>query len=249
MLLTGIFPIFVGNISVMINTPINKILFIDIETVGIDSTWESFIENHENLSKKFEDYFDWFKKRFPEDSHMTVGEMFRSKSALVPEFAKIVCVSLGFIDPNNNLKIQSFSGDDEKKLLLEVKSLLNKVHKLDFHLCGHNLKNFDIPMMAKRMVINDILPPKIFPSYDTKPWDVKALDTKDIWQFGSFGSISSLELMCVSLGIESSKNTGISGNQVHETYWSGYGIESITTYCEEDVKVLVKVIEKLKSLE
>jgi hypothetical protein len=173
--------------------------------------------------------------------------MFTSKSALIPEFAKIVCVSACFITPDGDVKTQSFYGD-EKELLSDVRDLLNKVHKMDFHLCGHNLKNFDIPMMSKRMVINGILPPKIFPSYDTKPWDIKAIDTKEVWQFGSFGALSSLELACVSMDIESSKNTGVSGDQVHDTFWNKNDIDSIVKYCEEDVKVLVKLVKKLKEL-
>jgi predicted PolB exonuclease-like 3'-5' exonuclease len=232
----------------MINIPLQKILFIDIETVGIESDWSSFTEKHKELSEKFEDYQDWFVKRFPECSGLSVPEMFLSKSALIPEFAKIVCISASFVTPSGEIKTQSFYGDDEKQLLTDVRELLNKVHKMDFYLCGHNLKNFDIPMMSKRMVINGILPPKIFPSYDTKPWEIKAIDTKEVWQFGSFAAISSLELACVSLGIDSSKNTGVSGNQVHDTYWNKNGIDDIVIYCEEDVKVLVKLIEKLKNL-
>lgn len=233
----------------MINIPLNKILFIDIETVGINSNWESFTNNYEELSNKFESYMDWFYKRFPEDNGLPTSQIFETRSALVPEFAKIVCVSACFVTPDGECKVQSFYGDDEKKLLTEVRDLLNKVHKLDFYLCGHNLKNFDIPMMAKRMVINGILPPKIFPSYDTKPWDIKALDTKEVWQFGSFAALSSLELACVSLGIGSSKNTGVSGKEVHTTYWDKKDIDGIVKYCEEDVKVLVELIRKLKSLE
>jgi hypothetical protein len=103
-------------------------------------------------------------------------------------------------------------------------------------------------MMAKRMVINGILPPKIFPNYDTKPWEIKAIDTKEVWQFGSFAAISSLELACVSMGIDSSKNTGVSGNEVHTTYWDKKNLDGIVSYCEEDVKVLVELIKKLKSL-
>lgn len=232
----------------MINTPLQKILFIDIETVGIEANWSSFTQHHKELSLKFEGYMDWFKKRFPECGDMRPAEMFTSKSALVPEFAKIVCVSVCFVTPEGETKVQSFHNDDESKMLIEVRDLLNKVHKLDFQLCGHNLKNFDIPMMAKRMVIHGILPPKIFPSYDTKPWDVKVIDTKDIWQFGSFAALSSLELACVSLGIDSSKNTGVSGDQVHNVYWNEKGIDRIVTYCEEDVKVLIQLIQRLKDL-
>lgn len=232
----------------MINIPLNKILFIDIETVGISSDWNSFVENYPDLSNKFNDYMDWFIKRFPEDVELSVEQMFSSKSALIPEFAKIVCISACFVTPDGEIKSQSFYGDDEVEMLLNVRELLNKVHKMDFYLCGHNIKNFDIPMMAKRMVINGILPPKLFPTYETKPWEIRAIDTKEVWQFGSFGAISSLELACVSLGIESSKNTGVSGKEVHTTYWDKKGIEGIVKYCEEDVKVLVELIRKLKSL-
>jgi uncharacterized protein YprB with RNaseH-like and TPR domain len=232
----------------MINISLQKILFIDIETVGIESNWNSFTKNYPELSEKFESYMDWFKKRFPECLDFHVSEMFDSKSALIPEFAKIVCISVCFVTPDGEIKTQSFSGEDEKQLLLDARDLLNKVHKMGFYLCGHNLKNFDIPMMAKRMVINQILPPTIFPSYDTKPWDIKAIDTKEIWQFGSFGALSSLELACVSMGIESSKTTGVSGDQVHTTYWEEKDIDGIVTYCEKDVLVLVELIKKLMSL-
>jgi hypothetical protein len=103
-------------------------------------------------------------------------------------------------------------------------------------------------MLAKRMMINGILPPKMLPSYDTKPWEVKAIDTKDVWQYGSFGSIASLELMCVSLGIESSKNMDVTGNKVHHAYWVDDNIDGITKYCERDVEVLIDVIKKLIEL-
>jgi hypothetical protein len=58
----------------MINIPLNKILFIDIETVGIESNWVSFTNNYPELSSKFEGYMDWFKKRFPECSTRLVEQ-------------------------------------------------------------------------------------------------------------------------------------------------------------------------------
>jgi uncharacterized protein YprB with RNaseH-like and TPR domain len=149
---------------------------------------------------------------------------------------------------NGTIKKQTFSGDDEKQVLKEAQSTLNKCGKLDFYLCGHNLKNFDIPMMAKRMIINNLLPPSILPSYDTKPWEIKAIDTKDIWQYGGYGQFASLELMCVCMGVESSKNTEVTGNKVHEAYWIDKNIEGIVKYCEKDVVVLIELIKKLKQL-
>jgi predicted PolB exonuclease-like 3'-5' exonuclease len=119
---------------------------------------------------------------------------------------------------------------------------------LDFYLCGHNLKNFDIPMLAKRMVINGIMPSKILPSYDTKPWEIKAIDTKEIWQYGAYTAIGSLDLMCTCLDIPTPKDGPINGGMVHEAYWNHNRLQEIAEYCEKDVDVLINAILQLKSL-
>jgi len=239
----------------MINTPITKILFLDIETVGGCPDYDSCQKFTPEIAEQFEKYFDWFLKRFPEDNDGNYSEIdlknkvFVKRAALVPEFAKIVCVSVAFVLENGEIKKQSFSGDDEKKLLKEVRTLLDRCEKLGFYLCGHNLKNFDIPMLAKRMIINGIRPSKILPSYDTKPWEIKAIDTKEIWQYGSYTSIGSLDLLCSCLNIPTPKDGEITGANVHSAYWEEQKINEITEYCEKDVEVLIEAIMKLKSLE
>jgi uncharacterized protein YprB with RNaseH-like and TPR domain len=232
----------------MINIPLEKLLFIDIETVGIQPDWESLEKSNLELSFVFENYFDWFQKRFPEDADKPVGQMFVNRAALVPEFARIACVSVAFVTEKGETKIQSFSNENEKDLLQDVQKLLRRVGELGFFLCGHNVKGFDIPMLAKRMIINGLLPPKILPGHDTKPWEIKALDTKELWQYGGYGTIASLELMCVSMGVESSKNMEITGNKVHEAYWTNKDIKGIVEYCEKDVLVLIDVIKKITNL-
>lgn len=232
----------------MINIPLTKLLFLDIETVGIQPEWESLEKNRPELAFQFRNYFDWFQKRFPEDADKGVEQMFVNRAALVPEFAKIACISVAFVTEKGETKIQSFSDTDEKKLLLEVQKLLRRVGELGFFLCGHNVKGFDIPMLAKRMIMNGLLPPKILPGHDTKPWEIKALDTKELWQYGGYGSIASLELMCVCMGVESSKNMEVTGNKVHEAYWIKKDIKGIVEYCEKDVLVLIDVIKKITNL-
>ena len=232
----------------MINIPLTKLLFLDIETVGIQPEWESLEKNRPELAFQFKNYFDWFQKRFPEDADKGVEQMFVNRAALVPEFAKIACVSVSFVTEKGETKIQSFSDTDEKKLLIEVQKLLRRVGELGFFLCGHNVKGFDIPMLAKRMIMNGLLPPKILPGHDTKPWEIKALDTKELWQYGGYGSIASLELMCVCMGVESSKNMEVTGNKVHEAYWVKKDIKGIVEYCEKDVLVLIDVIKKITNL-
>jgi len=82
----------------MINIPITKILFIDVETVGGCPDYEACQMFNENLANQFDKYFNWFLKRFPEDNTnqdmLTTEEhmnyVFKKRAALVHEFAKIV---------------------------------------------------------------------------------------------------------------------------------------------------------------
>ena len=238
----------------MINIPLTKILFLDIETVGCCPDYEICQNLNPNMANQFEKYFDWFLKRFPEDNQVGVeltqmmNDVFKKRAGLVPEFAKIVCVSVAFVTDNGDIKKQTFSGDEEKEVLEGVQKLLDRCGKLDFFLCGHNLKNFDIPMLAKRMIVNGLMPPSLLPSYDTKPWEVKAIDTKEIWQYGSYTSIGSLDLLCSCLDIPTPKDGEVTGDKVHDYYWNQNGLTKITEYCERDVLVLIDVINKLKSL-
>ena len=232
----------------MINVPLDKILFIDIETVGIEADYPTLEKKNPKLAELFSNYESWFKKRFPEDADVTLDQLFQTRTALVPEFARIVTVCLGIVDQSGKFKTTVFSDENERSLLIDLRKTLFRCGELGYFLCGHNVKNFDIPMMAKRMIINNILPPKIFPTYDTKPWEVKAIDTRDVWQYGQYASISTLDLMCGVMGVESSKSDEMDGSRVHEVFYKEKNIDKINTYCEKDVKVLYEVVKKLQNL-
>jgi predicted PolB exonuclease-like 3'-5' exonuclease len=238
----------------MIKTPLSKILFLDIETVGLSKDYDTCRADHPKIAEQFDKYFDWFLKRFPEDQLIgkSIDEqknlIFSSRAALVPEFAKIVCISVAFVMENGEVKKQTFSDDNEQKLLSDCQKLLDRCGRLEFWLCGHNLKNFDIPMMAKRMIINGLMPPSILPTYDTKPWEIKAIDTKEIWQYGAYTAIGSLDLMCTCMEVPSPKEGEVTGDKVHDAYWNKGMLKEISEYCERDVNVLIDVIKKLKAL-
>jgi len=232
----------------MIKTPLTKILFWDIETVGVTKDFETLEREYPALTKQFHNYFDWFLKRFPEDQGLTPAQVYVNRAALVPEFSRIVCASFAFVGPDGKIHAQTFSGENEKELLLGVNALLDKVFKLDFWLCGHNIKMFDIPTLQKRMVIHGIKPSVLLPGYDTKPWEIKAIDTMDVWKMGNNFALSSLELMCAALGVPSPKEGEVTGNRVHEAYYDFNQLDLIIEYCERDVMVLVEIIKKLKEL-
>ena len=232
----------------MIKEDIHKLLFVDIETVGVDEDLDSLHHTNPKLSKVWEETgWDYFKRKYSEDSELSSNQMFVKRAALLPEFGKIVCISVGFIVPSGETKLDSFYGD-EKNILISTSELLNRVDKLGFVICGHNVKNFDLPYIAKRMLINNIPVPKILPNYTIKPWESRVLDTKEVWGFNSFGGLSSLNLVCTSLGLETSKEGEVNGSNMHKYYYDSNNIEKIKNYCEEDVKCTINLVKKLKKL-
>jgi predicted PolB exonuclease-like 3'-5' exonuclease len=233
----------------MLPYPKTKLLFFDLETVGEFPTLSELEKNKPGMYNVFMKYQDWFHKRFPEDSSKTPEEVYISRSGLIPEFAKIVVASFAFINQKGEMQTQTYAMDDEKELLRNVIKLLNKIQKLDFVLCGHNIKGFDIPMLYKRMVINGFQPARILPTSETKPWEVKALDTKEFWNGINQFSIAQLELISVAMGCESSKGGEVTGNIVHSSYWDAGILDKISEYCQQDVRVLVDLINKFDTLE
>ena len=232
----------------MKNIQENKLLFFDIETCGSYATIEEMEEKNiilYNLWNKMGD--SYFRRHYPEDERMSEGELFKKYAGLLPEFGRIVCVSAGFITGKER-KIQSFTKGGEEEILKETVKLLNRVYKLDFSLCGHNIKTFDLPYLGKRMLINKIKPSSIMPSHDTKPWEIKALDTKELWNFGAYKGLSALHLICSVLGLDTPKDGKVDGSNIHKSYYMDNNISEIKEYCEKDVNALMDIVTHVKSL-
>jgi|TARA_R110002020_G_scaffold120758_2_gene275084 uncharacterized protein YprB with RNaseH-like and TPR domain len=225
----------------------NKLLFLDIETAGAYKDSFDLKEQNPVLWNLWDSIgCSYFRRHYPEDSDKDCDFLYKKYSGLLPEFGKIVCTSVGFINGKEE-KLQSFCGDNEKDELKQIAQLLIKIEKVGFTLCGHNIKNFDLPYLGKRMLINGINPPSLLPSHDTKPWEVRALDTKEMWNFGSYKGLSSLHLVTSVMGIPSPKESKINGENIHESWYSNKKNE-IMSYCEKDVSSLIKIIKKVKNL-
>jgi len=231
---------------------INKLLFFDIETV---CQYEHVDQLPKNFRKIWDLHFERFEEKCPSphllpDKNDTEykNAVYRQTAALFPEFSKVCCVSLGYITKDMNYKIESFYGEDENDILLKTKNIFNTVDPKGYTLCGHNIKNFDIPYLGKRFLIHNIMPPLMFPKHDTKPWDLRVFDTKEMWNFGGKYGLSSLDLVTTCLNIDSPKDGDIKGDNVGVNYFLGKH-EEIKDYCEKDVKTLMDIIIKLNNLE
>ncbi|WP_332018289.1 3'-5' exonuclease [Kaistella sp.] len=220
--------------------PLEKILFLDIETVPQAGNWE---ELHET------DQYLWDKKtKMQRKEDFTAQEFYNERGGIMAEFGKIICISVGILEKSEKLMIKSFSGDDERKLLEEFGEIFNHPKLHDVILCAHNGKEFDFPWIARRFLINGMQPPKPFQMFGKKPWEIPHLDTMELWKFGDYKSFISLELLAHVFGIPTPKDD-IDGSMVSSIYYIEKDLFRIVQYCEKDVLTLANIFRRMRQEE
>lgn len=225
------------------NVNIGDILFVDIETVPASP---EFAGLNENFQKHWDKKSNYFRKddEKAEDVYQRAG--------IYAEFGKIICISVGLVTNKENtqvLRVKSFASDDEKQLLQEFSSMLAswdpKGYKI---LCGHNIKEFDVPYICRRMLVNGLNLPETIDLYGKKPWEIKHIDTLELWKFGDYKNFTSLALLTELFDIPTPKDD-IDGSQVAEVYYTEKNLPRIVSYCEKDVLAVANLFLKLRNEE
>ena len=223
----------------------NNCLVIDIETVG-------GVSSYDQLSERLQKLWEYKCTFFRDADQKTPAELFAERAGIFAEFGKIVTIAAGFVWYNQerelSLKVKAFSGHDEASILNEFNQMIDKSFeqpKLTF--CAHNGKEFDYPYIARRMLVNGINLPQCLQFHDNKPWEIKHIDTMDLWKFGDRKSFTSLDLLAAIFEIDSSKGD-MDGSMVNNAYYLEDGLERIAEYCKADVVVTTQLFLRLNSL-
>jgi len=220
-------------------TPLNNILFIDIETVPEQQHYNQLDEDLRQF---------WEQKTQYQRKDEISAEAFYERAGIWAEFGKIITISVGyFVNKSDirNFRVTSFWGD-EKKILTDFSNLLTTHFNGPQHLlCGHNAKEFDIPFIARRMIINSISLPIKLNLFGKKPWEVPHLDTLELWKFGDYKHFTSLKLLTKVLGVPSPKDD-IDGSEVARVYYEEKDIDRIITYCEKDVIAVAQIFLRFR---
>jgi uncharacterized protein YprB with RNaseH-like and TPR domain len=229
----------------MSSYPNGNILFLDIETVpqassfaGLPADWQKFWEHKAGYLVK-------------PDSEDTPATLY-NRAGIYAEFGKIICISCGIISGSGldkKISLKSFCGDDEKALLLEFTSMLNRwASEPGKYLCAHNGREFDFPYICRRLIVHSIPIPFILNLTGKKPWEVAHLDTMDMWKFGDYKNYTSLSLLAHILGIPTPKDD-IDGSRIYEVYWQHHDLPRIVTYCQKDVVTVAQLYLRMQGEE
>jgi 3'-5' exonuclease len=220
---------------------LKNVLFLDIETVPAESSFEQLSDEEQNLFAH--------KTAYQRKTEETSASDFYERAGIWAEFGKIICISVGYFmesDQLLNFRIKSFFGEED--ILLNDFSQLIHTHfrKPEQLLCAHNGKEFDFPFIARRMIVNGINIPEKLNLFGKKPWEVAHLDTLELWKFGDYKHYTSLHLLTHILGIPSPKGD-IDGSKVAEAYYVENDLERIVKYCERDVLAVAQVVLKFQN--
>ena len=221
------------------NVNYSKILFFDIETVPQTFDYNELDEKGQGL---------WDRKtRFIQQREDLNAEEVYEKAGIYAEFGKVVCISLGFVlqkEGETQIRIKSIANEDEIVLLQEFLDLLNSYYNSpDFLFCAHNGKEFDIPFLCRRILINNLKIPYMLNVSGKKPWEIKHLDTMELWKFGDYKNYTSLDLLTYIFKIPTPKDD-MDGSQVAKVFYQDKDLDRIIHYCEKDVVATIQLFRK-----
>lgn len=216
---------------------ITDLVFIDIETVSQSPEFDQ-------LSEEWQQHWQ-DKNRYQINNDVTAAQYYTQRAAVMAEFGKVVCISIGYFKPSaeRQLRVTSLYDKDEKQLLQRFIQTIGQIEAVNRHWCfaGHNIKEFDIPFLCRRLIINGVALPHYLDFQNMKPWETNIIDTFQYWRFGDYKHFTSLKLLAACLGVPSPKDD-IDGSMVGEVYWKENDISRIVTYCQKDVVTVANIV-------
>lgn len=224
----------------MLNQLIDQqILYLDIETVGAYPSYFDMPDRIQQLWDKKAQSLNYKGDKKP-------LELF-DRSGIYAEFGKIVCISVGYVvKGSQKLRVKSYFSHNEAQLLFEFSELLKQHFNSPKHLmCAHNGKEFDFPYIARRMLVHGLELPALLDIAGKKPWEIRHIDTLELWKFGDYKHFTSLDLLTAIFDIPSPK-ADIDGSQVHEVYWQQNDLKRIAEYCQNDVVAVAQLLNKYR---
>jgi 3'-5' exonuclease len=223
---------------------LDRILLVDIETVPAAAAYSQLDTKWQQL---------WNEKARSFHDKPEPSQLYNEKAGIMAEFGRVICAATAYFYEDRGgrlcLKMRSFTDDDEMQLLFNFNETVNKFytkHK-NFQFAGHNVREFDIPYLCRRMMMQGVALPKFMQLQGLKPWETDMLDTLQWWKFGDHKNYSSLPLLAAALNIGLPKDY-IDGSQVRKTYYEDNNLPLIVKACQADVVTVAQIILRYHNL-
>lgn len=204
-------------------------LALDIETVPLKSigTYSKTVQDkvREKISRQQERNPDYDYNYF---------------ASIHGDFGKIICISLAYVTDGNSIRLKSFAGNDEYRILTDFNELIENHAGIFIH---YNGLNFDIPFISQRMAHHGIAAANYrfgnLRKFTTDPhFDLMMIyynwDMQKVLPLGILAELHELP----------SPKSDLSGGEVYQTYlerdW-----QRIKHYCEFDTATVLNLWWKI----
>lgn len=241
---------------------------MDIEVVP---AYKALSEVPEPLYSHWLNRYDAKRPKAEED--LSSEEYFLQESGIHALYSRVVCIGIGFFHKSSDYEWREIilSNLDERKLLSDFiekwKKFSEYANKMVlqpynsnsipiFGVCGHNISEFDLPFLGRRLVMqgfSEELPNFWREAQHAKSWQLRnptVIDTMHLWSFtGGQNRYISLELLAFALGFQFSKSLDYVEVRNAFRQWEE-GDESafkeVEEYCLSDVRITAAIFLALQ---
>ena len=167
---------------------------------------------------------------------------YQNKSGIYAEFSKVGAIGLAVLK-EEEVHFKFLCNESEKELLSEFFTLINnKFSANKYQLVGYNIKEFDVPFLSRRLIVNGVTLPELLKVKNDKPWDYPHLELMNLWKFGDYKSFVPLGLLCSQFDIDYKRVKTI--EELREAYFEGR-IGDIEEYLKNDVNSMIGLFKRI----
>jgi len=231
-------------------------------------------ELKEKNSALYERWYDIVNSKYQNEftQTKTLNDVYQSKAVYHPEFCKIVAITYATLYSENGTIKRFFKKIVNEKEEIVIATFFDVLHQLSSEgvkstpqyfptLCGHNITNYDIPMLVKRFLINKEkkefgvnkqLPLIIKNCLNSKPWESIMVDTCNVWKFNGNDCCS---LMLVADFLNLKKTVDLMDlPELSKFYWNTIGdkpeeaLEFVALQSATQTNLVIQLMNELRQL-
>jgi len=249
---------------------IYDMLFFNIKAVLTYPTLLELLEKNPALYKRWK-YISKSKYDVDiQDETPDTNETYLENAIYYPEFTKIVTITYASLTSENGQLKRFFKKIENEDEYLVIATFMDVLHQLSSEgikstpkffpiLCGHNIINYDIPLLTKRFILyrdkfehNKQLPYILKNALNTKPWESTVMDTVSIWKFNG-NNYTPLMLIADFLNLKKTVDLD-KLSDVSKNYWKHFednpeeAFNYISLQSATQTNLVIQLINELRQL-
>ena len=181
---------------------------------------------------------------------------YAAEAGLHPEFSKIICIGLKplYDDfPGIDSGPRIFYDTQEDQLLRCFFRAVDQIRAMPIVIAGHHIRDFDLPFIYRRAMVNNIPVSGSLDYREKKPWEWRVLDTMLLWKLNDPKHPIPFDVLTTLFGISSTGKV-LEGSVIGGLFWETDIIKhamnraEIMAHCEGKLLKISALIQRMISL-